>query len=103
MLPKPWWEEKGQTDPSAETYYLLGELNKGVKKTDQKLKAFGKALEKHIHFDTNASMAEMTYAEVGGSSEGTLMQQRHCETPTAISKIEQNYVKLCHTGGSWKH
>jgi len=59
-------EEQVQTDPSAETYYLLGELNKELKNKPEALKAYGKALELDAnHFDTNASMAEMTYAEVG--------------------------------------
>ncbi|MBL7840539.1 MAG: hypothetical protein JNJ75_10395 [Cyclobacteriaceae bacterium] len=59
-------EEQVQTDPSAETYYLLGELNKELKNKPEALKAFGKALELDAnHFDTNASMAEITYQEVG--------------------------------------
>lgn len=81
-------EEQVQTDPSAETYYLLGELNKELKNKPEALKAFGKALELDAnHFDTNASMAEMMYDEVGEV-------RRERDATKDIAKRQQLYQKI---------
>lgn len=52
-------------DQSADNYFLLGELNNELKKPIEAEAAFKKALAIDInHFNTNASMADMTYAQV---------------------------------------
>lgn len=81
-------EEQVQTAPSAESYYLLGELNKELKNKPEAIKAFGKALEIDAnHFDTNASMAEILYAEVG-----EVRSER--DATKDINKRQQLYMKI---------
>jgi tetratricopeptide (TPR) repeat protein len=81
-------EEQIQTSPSAESYYLLGELNKELGNKPDALKAFGKGLEVDAnHFDINASMAEMTYAEVG-----EVRKER--DAIKDITKRQQLYLKI---------
>jgi tetratricopeptide (TPR) repeat protein len=58
-------EEQIQASPSPESYYMLGELNRELKNIPDALKAFKKAVELDVnHFDSNASLAELTYQEV---------------------------------------
>lgn len=81
-------EEQVQTAPSAETYYLLGELNKELKNKPEAFKAFNKALELDAnHFDTNASMAELMYAEVGDV-------RKERDGTKDIAKRQQLYQKI---------
>lgn len=59
-------EEMVQANPTTESYYLLGELNREMKNIPEAEKGYKKALELDVnHFDSNAGMAELTYAEVG--------------------------------------
>jgi tetratricopeptide (TPR) repeat protein len=58
-------EEQIQASPSPESYYMLGELNRELKNIPEALKAFKKAVELDVnHFDSNASLAELSYQEV---------------------------------------
>lgn len=81
-------EEQIQTSPSPESYYLLGELNKELNNKPEALKAFRKGLELDAnHFDINASMAEVTYAEVG-----EVRKER--DGIKDIAKRQQLYLKI---------
>lgn len=102
-------EEQIVASPSADNYYLLGELNRelgsrlrhqadslkdDVKRDQAKaydaeaMKAFKKALELDVnHFDSNASMAELLYAEVG-----EVRAQRNATKDNA--KRQQLYLKI---------
>ena len=63
---KAMMEKQIVKTPSADNYYLLGELNRELKNKEEALKAYQEALKIDAnHFDSNAAMAEMTYAEVG--------------------------------------
>lgn len=76
------------TKPSAEFYYLLGELNRELKNTPEAEKAYKKGLELDAnHFDSNAAMAELTYAEVG-----EVRAQRDATKDTG--KRQQLYMKI---------
>lgn len=81
-------EEQILASPSAENYYLLGELNRELKNIPEALKAYKKALELDVnHFDSNASMAELLYAEVG-----EVRAQRDASKDAA--KRQQLYMKI---------
>lgn len=81
-------EEQIIASPSADNYYLLGELNRELKNTPEAIKAYKKALELDVnHFDTNASMAELLYAEVG-----EVRAQRDATKDNA--KRQQLYLKI---------
>ncbi len=81
-------EEQIQKAPSPESYYLLGELNRELKNNPEAIKALKKALELDAnHFDANASMAEMLYAEVG-----EVRAQRDATKDNA--KRQQLYMKI---------
>lgn len=76
------------SQPSAEYYYLLGELHRELKNTAEAGKAYQKALELDAnHFDSNAAMAEATYAEVG-----EVRAQRDATKDQA--KRQQLYMKI---------
>ncbi len=54
-----------KADPSAQNYYLLGALNRELKKSDEAMAAFKETLKLDVnHFDANANMGELTYAAV---------------------------------------
>lgn len=81
-------EEQIIASPSAENYYLLGELNRELKNMPEALKAYKKALEVDVnHFDSNAGLAEITYAEVG-----EVRSQRDATKDNA--KRQQLYMKI---------
>lgn len=81
-------EEQVQLSPSPESYYLLGELNRELKNLPEAIKAFKKAVELDVnHFDSNGSLAEITYAEVG--------EVRNQRDATKDSKKRQElYMKI---------
>jgi tetratricopeptide (TPR) repeat protein len=81
-------EEQIIASPSAENYYLLGELNRELKNIPEATKAYKKALELDVnHFDSNASMAELLYAEVG-----EVRAQR--DATKESGKRQQLYMKI---------
>lgn len=81
-------EELIIASPTAEYYYLLGELNRELKNTPEAIKAYKKALELDVnHFDANASMAELSYAEVSD-----VRKERDATKDTA--KRQQLYLKI---------
>lgn len=81
-------EEQVQASPSPENYYLLGELNRELKNVPEASKAYQKVLEMDVnHFDANAGMAEITYAEVG-----EVRAQRDATKDNA--KRQQLYMKI---------
>lgn len=81
-------EEQVQTSPSPESYYLLGELNRELKNTPEAIKGYKKALELDAnHYDSNAGMAEVTYAEVG-----EIRSQR--DETKDNTKRQQLYMKI---------
>lgn len=81
-------EEQVQTSPSPETYYLLGELHRELKNIPEATKAYKKALELDVnHYDSNAGLAEITYAEVG-----EVRSQRDATKDNA--KRQQLYMKI---------
>lgn len=81
-------EEQVQTSPSPENYYLLGELHRELKNTPEAIKAYKKALELDVnHYDSNAGLAEITYAEVG-----EVRSQRDATKDNA--KRQQLYMKI---------
>jgi hypothetical protein len=102
-------EEQIKTSPSPESYYLLGELNRelgsrlrhqadslkdNAKREQAKAydaeatKAYKKGLELDVnHFDSNAALAELTYAEVG-----EVRKQRDDSKDNA--KRQQLYMKI---------
>lgn len=81
-------EEQIIASPTAEYYYLLGELNRELKNIPESMKAYKKALELDVnHFDANASMAELTYAEVSD-----VRKERDATKDAA--KRQQLYMKI---------
>lgn len=87
-LAKTMVEEQIAATPTAEYYYLLGELNRELKNNAEAIKGYKKALELDInHFDANASMAEMTYASVS-----EIRTQRDAIKDAA--KRQQLYMKI---------
>ena len=81
-------EEQVQTSPSPENYYLLGELHRELKNIPEASKAYKKALEIDVnHYDSNAGLAELTYAEVG-----EVRAQRDASKDNA--KRQQLYMKI---------
>jgi hypothetical protein len=81
-------EEQIQTAPSPESYYLLGELNRELKNIPEAFKAYKKALELDVnHYDSNAALAELLYAEVG-----EVRAQRDASKENA--KRQQLYMKI---------
>jgi len=81
-------EQLISTKPSAEYYYLLGELNRELKNTPEAEKAYRKGIELDPnHYDSNAALAELTYAEVG-----EVRSQRDATKDTG--KRQQLYMKI---------
>jgi|JI10StandDraft_1071094.scaffolds.fasta_scaffold51268_2 tetratricopeptide (TPR) repeat protein len=87
-------EEQIIASPSAENYYLLGELNRELKNIPEAMKAYKKALELDVnHFDSNASMAELTYAEVGEVRKLRDASKDNAKRQQLYMKIEQELKK----------
>lgn len=87
-LAKTMVEELIIASPTAEYYYLLGELNREMKNTPEAIKAYKKTLELDVnHFDANASMAELTYAEVS-----EVRKER--DATKDVAKRQQLYAKI---------
>lgn len=81
-------EEQIQTAPTPESYYLLGELNRELKNIPEAINAYKKALELDVnHYDSNAGLAEITYAEVG-----EVRSQRDASKDNV--KRQQLYMKI---------
>ncbi len=81
-------EEQVKTDPSPQSYYMLGELNRELKNIPEAMTALKKALELDVnHFDANASIAELTYQEV-------LAVRQERDATKDIEKRRQLYAQI---------